>query len=78
MNRGYAGYYKGHFLRSSYEYAYAKYLEFQSIPWGYEDKKFDIGYKIYKPDFFFYNEYGKITKIVEIKSRNAKRPLNHW
>ncbi|MDE5412267.1 restriction endonuclease [Alkalihalobacterium chitinilyticum] len=72
MNRGYAGFYKGRYLRSSYEYAYAKFLEHHSIPWGYEDKDFDIGYKIYKPDFFFYDEYGKVIKIVEIKSRNNK------
>ncbi|MEH7386879.1 restriction endonuclease [Bacillus sp. JJ1521] len=72
MNRGYAGFYKGHYLRSSYEYAYAKYLDFHSIPWSYEDKNFDIGYKVYKPDFFFYGKNGELIKIVEIKSRNTK------
>lgn len=70
MNRGYAGYYKEHYLRSSYEYAYAKYLDYYSIPWSYEDDIFDIGYKKYKPDFFFYDQYGRLEKIVEIKSRN--------
>ena len=72
MNRGYAGFYRGHYLRSSYEYAYAKYLDFHSIPWTYEDKTFDIGYKIYKPDFFFYDQNGNLEKIVEIKSRNKE------
>lgn len=72
MNRGYAGFYKEYYLRSSYEYAYAKYLDYHSIPWSYEDNTFDIGYKIYKPDFFFYDQYGNLKKIVEIKSRNKK------
>ncbi|WP_078545801.1 PDDEXK family nuclease [Litchfieldia alkalitelluris] len=69
MNRGYAGFYKGHYLRSSYEYAYAKYLDFHLIPWGYEEEVFDLGYKKYKPDFFFYDDE-KLIKIVEIKSRD--------
>ncbi|MEH7237034.1 hypothetical protein [Bacillus sp. JJ1562] len=72
MNRGYAGFYKEHYLRSSYEYAYARYLDFHSVPWSYEDTNFDVGYKVYKPDFFFYGENGEIKKIVEIKSRNKK------
>ena len=72
MNRGYAGYYKGHFLRSSYEYAYARYLDFSAISWGYEDQTFDLGYKTYKPDFFFYDKHGKISKLVEIKGRNLE------
>ncbi|MEH7178720.1 restriction endonuclease [Neobacillus vireti] len=70
MNRGYAGFYKGFFLRSSYEYAYAKFLDYNSFSWGYEEQTFDIGYKIYKPDFFIYNSTNKLEKIVEIKSRN--------
>ncbi|MBM7701563.1 restriction endonuclease [Metabacillus iocasae] len=72
MNRGYAGFYKGHYLKSSYEYAYAKYLNYFLIPWSYEDKLFDLGYKTYKPDFFFYNKDHKIIKIVEVKSRNSE------
>lgn len=72
MNRGYAGFYGEHYLRSSYEYAYAKYLDYHNIPWSYEDSTFDLGYKNYKPDFFFYNQNGEIEKIVEIKSRNEK------
>lgn len=79
MNRGF---YKGHYLRNSYEYAYAKYLDYHSIEWDYENVVFDIGYKIYKPDFFFYDQNGNIIKIVEIKSRikdekdKAKNALN--
>lgn len=76
MNRGYAGFYKGHYLRSSYEYAYAKYLDYHSIPWGYEEQVFDIGYKKYKPDFFFYDHNGLIVRIVEIKLRDKKARVN--
>lgn len=72
MNRGYAGFYNNHYLRSSYEYAYAKYLDYHSIPWSYEDETFDLGYKFYKPDFFFYDQNGVLIKIVEIKSRNKE------
>lgn len=72
MNRGYAGFYGKHYLRSSYEYAYARYLDYHSIQWSYEDYYFDIGQKTYKPDFFFYDKDGRLKKIVEIKSRNKK------
>lgn len=76
MNRGYAGFYNGHYLRSSYEYAYAKFLDFHSKQWGYEDQTFDLGYKKYKPDFFFYDDTGRLEKIVEIKSRNKEAKDN--
>lgn len=72
MNRGYAGFYKDFYLRSSYEYAYAVYLDQMFIPWSYEDQVFDIEGKKYKPDFFFYDQFGNLEKIVEIKSRNKK------
>ena len=72
MNRGYAGFYRSFYLRSSYEYAYAVYLDYFSIPWSYEDQVFNIDGKNYKPDFFFYDQYGNLEKIVEIKSRNKK------
>jgi|SRR5690625_15960 len=76
MNRGYAGFYKGNYLRSSYEYAYAKYLDYYSIPWSYETEVFDIGFKKYKPDFFLYDQNRSIDKIVEIKSRDKNEKDN--
>ncbi|MBU8916418.1 restriction endonuclease [Bacillus sp. FJAT-29953] len=76
MNRGYAGFYKGYYLRSSYEYAFAKYLDFYSIQWSYEDQVFDLGYKLYKPDFFFYDKDNRLVKIVEIKARNTEVKKN--
>lgn len=69
-NRGYAGYYKNFYLRSSYEYAYAKYLDFFSVTWDYEREIFEVDNKLYKPDFFILNPDNTIKKIVEIKSKN--------
>lgn len=67
MNRGYSGFYKDVFLRSSYEYAYAKFLDFHRIKWRYEEKTYILDGEAYKPDFFIYQD-GKLLKIVEIKS----------
>ena len=33
-----------------------------SIPWSYEDQTFDIEGKSYKPDFFFYDQYGELLE----------------
>ena len=66
---GYAGFYKGMFLRSSYEYVYCKILEFEKIKFKVEEKTYtlDDGSK-YKPDFHLYTNKNKLFKIVEIKS----------
>lgn len=69
MNRGYAGYYSGFYLRSSYEYAYARFLDHMGVKWTYETETYKLGSSTYKPDFFIYNENNKLIKIVEIKSR---------
>lgn len=39
-------------LRSSYEFAYAKYLDSKNIKWYYEFQTFDVGSTTYTPDFF--------------------------
>ncbi len=44
--------YKGIFMRSSYEIAYAKYLDKNNIKWEYESKAFDLGNCSYTPDFY--------------------------
>jgi hypothetical protein len=77
VNRGYAGFYRGYYLRSSYEYAYAKYLDFNSIPWSYEEKVFNIGFKQYKPDFFFNDvkDFRVISKAVFGEDRGRKELL---
>jgi len=56
-------------LRSTYEYIYAKWLDKQNIIWKIEERVFGLsnGEK-YRPDFFLY-ENEKLQCIVEIKSR---------
>jgi len=57
------GKYKGINMRSSYEIAYAKYLDKNNIKWQYESKTFDLGYATYTPDFYLPNQ----DKYIEIK-----------
>ncbi len=40
-------------LRSSYELAYAQYLDENNIPWLYEIQTFDLDNTTYTPDFYF-------------------------
>lgn len=63
---GYAGYYRGLYLRSSIEYTFVKYLEYKGINWRYEEKTYDLEGVNYKPDFFIY-EGEELVKIIEIK-----------
>jgi hypothetical protein len=71
--RGAQGYYfneslkKYVWLRSSWEYIYAKWLDKNNIIWDIEKKVFHVGDKKYRPDFFIYDENKKISKIVEVK-----------
>jgi hypothetical protein len=44
--------YKGIKFRSSWEVAYAKYLDKQGTEWQYEPKTFDLGNCTYTPDFY--------------------------
>lgn len=50
-------------LRSSYELAYAKYLDYNNILWLYEMETFDLGTTTYTPDFYL----PKTEKFIEIK-----------
>lgn len=64
----YAGWYKGNYLRSSYEYVYAKILEKQGINYKLEQEVYYLENGMsYKPDFFIYKK-DKLIEIVEIKS----------
>ena len=55
-------------LRSSWEYAYASYLDRENIEWDVEVRSFLLSDgRYYRPDFFIY-EKNKLEKIVEIKS----------
>jgi hypothetical protein len=70
--RGVSGYYynksknKYVWLRSTWEYIYAKFLDKLNIEWDIEVTRFDLDGSTYKPDFFIYNK-GELEKIVEIK-----------
>jgi len=50
-------------LRSTYELAYAKYLDEHKILWMYEMETFDLGDTTYTPDFFL----PQFEKFIEIK-----------
>lgn len=65
--RGYQGFYKNMYLRSSYEYVYCIILETLGVEYKYEEKIYDLGYTRYKPDFHIYRD-GKLVEITEIKS----------
>ncbi|GGA53908.1 hypothetical protein CYANOKiyG1_74020 [Okeania sp. KiyG1] len=50
--RTYCGHYRGHYLKSTLEYIYARYLDYKEIHWEYEVKIFDLSTGgSYKPDF---------------------------
>jgi hypothetical protein len=74
--RGLQGYYfnksfnKYVWLRSSWEYIYAKWLDEKNIIWDVECKTYKLSNNhFYRPDFFIFNNLIelKIIKIVEIK-----------
>jgi len=70
--RGKGEYYKGIWLRSSYEVKYAKYLDKNNIKWQYEPKTFDLGNTTYTPDFHLLekNTYIEIKGWFTDKAKN--------
>lgn len=60
---------QSHYLRSSYEYAYAKYLDDEGVDFAVESKAFLLSDgRRYRPDFFLFKD-GKLNKVVEVKAR---------
>lgn len=62
-------------FRSSWEVAYAKYLDKNNIKWLYEPKTFDLGNTTYTPDFYL----PETDTYIEIKGRwirDSKRKIN--
>lgn len=55
--------YKDLLLRSSWEVAYAKYLDLQGYRWEYEPKAFETPYGFYIPDFWVH----ELRSYVEVK-----------
>ncbi len=69
----YAGFYKDNYLRSSYEFIYAKCLEKLNIDYKVEETNYILANGAsYKPDFFLYDN-NRLIKIVEIKSEHKSR-----
>lgn len=63
-------------LRSSWEYCYAKWLDTQKVEWDVEVRSYLLSDgRYYRPDFFIY-ENGALQKIIEIKSRWANGSLD--
>jgi len=56
-------YYRGICMRSSWETAYAKYLDNNNIKWSYESKRFYFKDCTYCPDFYL----PEMDKYIEIK-----------
>lgn len=71
--RGLQGYYynstinKYVWLRSSWEYIYAKWLNARNIKWDVECKTFNLSKELYRPDFFIYDDNNNLVSIVEVK-----------
>lgn len=72
--RGIQGYYwnssmnKYVWLRSSWEYIYAKWLNKQKIKWDVECQCYKLNDNhLYRPDFFIFDDNNNLIKIVEIK-----------
>ncbi len=64
--------YKNIYMRSSWEVAYAKYLDAKGIKWLYESKTFDLGNTTYTPDFYL----PEFNLYIEIKGYMRKVALN--
>jgi ribosomal protein L40E len=64
--------YKKYFMHSSWEVAYAKYLDKNNIKWQYESKTFDLGDTTYTPDFYL----PETDKYIEIKGYWGRKSLN--
>lgn len=74
ITRGIQGYYwnssKGKYvwLRSSWEFIYAKWLNsHRNTIWDVEVEQYNLGETSYRPDFFIYDSNGNVTSIVEVK-----------
>jgi len=73
-NNGVQGYYlrkydnKYVWLRSTWEYIYAKWLDSKNIKWDIEKTSYKLSNgNTYRPDFFILNDDGSVKTIVEIK-----------
>ncbi len=74
--------YKGYWLRSTWEFEVAKYLDSNSIKWDYEVTHYKLkGNRTYRPDFFIYDDNNEFKKIIEVKGywyKNNKEKLEEF
>lgn len=79
FSKGVAGYYlrkdnKYCWLRSTWEFIYAKWLDKNNIIWDVECKLFKMKDGTnYRPDFFIFDDQKKLIGINEIKGYNKER-----
>jgi DNA-directed RNA polymerase subunit RPC12/RpoP len=66
--------YRGIWMRSSWEVAYAKHLDKQGIKWQYEFKQFNLGEMTYTPDFYLPDS----DTYVEVKGWWNKKERNKF
>jgi hypothetical protein len=84
--RSIQGYYKSKngeyvWLRSTYEYIYAKWLDDRNISWKTEVESYSLkNGERYRPDFFLYSDLNTLQAIVEIKSNyyNENRAYKYF
>ena len=63
-------------LRSSWEYGYAKYLDQNKIEWDVEVNNYLLkDGRYYRPDFFIYKD-NNLLKIIEVKSKWSNGALD--
>ncbi len=72
FSRGYCGYHitwEGNkvYLRSRLEFLYATWLDYKKVRYKVEVCFYEIDGRNYKPDFFIYNSFGALLRIIEIK-----------
>ena len=67
MIGSYRGVYNEHLIFSSYEYIYCRILEEKNIKFKTQYQTFKLNNKQYTPDFFIFNDEGKIVDIIEIR-----------
>ena len=59
-------------LRSTYEFIFAKWLDKNKIDWDVEEMQWKLGGESYRPDFFIY-ENNTLVKIIEVKGYYKNR-----
>lgn len=74
ISRGVQGYYYNKsskdyvWLRSTWEFIFAKWLDRTNHNWKVEETYFNLENRIYRPDFFIYDEnWNNLVKIIEVK-----------